>query len=64
VCCKVSIYRAQEVGGTFSGEDGLVIVAGGEYVEWYHSIHSVPDIMSCPPPPQPPLIQRDLNRYI
>jgi hypothetical protein len=27
--------RPQEVGGTLIGEDGLVVIAGAEEVEWY-----------------------------
>ena len=28
-------FRSQEVGGTLIGEDGLVVMAGAESVEWY-----------------------------
>ena len=28
---------AQEVGGTLIGEDGLVVMAGAKWVEWYQT---------------------------
>ena len=36
--------HAQEVGGTLIGEDGLVVMAGAESVEWYqiHVVDAVP----------------------
>ena len=34
-------WEAQEVGGTLIGEDGLVVMAGAELVEWYQ-IHANP----------------------
>jgi hypothetical protein len=62
-------YTAQEVDGTLIGEDGLVVMAGVELVEWYQ-IHQTHDLMpfhslcssnSCEPssPQQPPLIYRE-----
>ena len=47
---------SQEVGGTLIGEDGLVVMAGAESVEWYQiikhmvTIYSVPAIFMSRPP--------------
>ena len=34
--CKIH-FQTQEVGGTLIGEDGLVVMAGAELVEWYQT---------------------------
>jgi hypothetical protein len=39
----IYLYRPQENGGTFIGEDRLVVMAGVELVEWYqiHQAHGL-----------------------
>ena len=45
--CRYAIFAAdtvctsREVGGTLIGENGLVVMAGAEWVEWYqiHGFH-------------------------
>ena len=34
------VFGTQEVGGTLTGEDGLVLMAGVESVEWYQIHHT------------------------
>jgi hypothetical protein len=45
-----SLHTPQEVGGTLIGEDGLVVMAGAESVEWYqlHQTCSFPVFDSIP----------------
>ena len=33
----MSLFSSQEVGGTLIGEDGLIVMAGMESMEWYRT---------------------------
>ena len=46
-------FQSQEVGGTLIGENGLVVMAGAELVEWYqiHQTHSFHVFDAIPFPP-------------
>ena len=35
--CVLCVFASQEVGGTLTGEDGLMVKAGVELVEWYQT---------------------------
>ena len=58
------LYITQEVGGTLIGEDGLVVMAGAESVEWYqiHQTHEPFHLLRSShyyepsSPQQPPLV--------
>ena len=41
-CVEHQIFSTQEVGGTLVREDGLMVMAGAESVEWYQIHHAIP----------------------
>jgi hypothetical protein len=54
----LDMERTQEVGGTLIGEDGLMVMAGEELVEWYqiHQTHGFSIYYEPSSRQQPPLV--------